>query len=169
MQHLNRPINNTGDSEIDKPVKIMLADDDLDDQQTFAAAIEEAHIKADITIVENGQEVIDKLKDPSDPNPDIIFLDVNMPIKDGKETLEEIKSDETLKNIPTVMLSTSDHPKDVEETFEQGANLYIKKPSSFRGLIMLIKKVFKLHWAKTLLNPIRKSFLVTEQSVSKEE
>ncbi len=152
-----------------EPVKVLLADDDKDDQQLFTAAIEEAMVNAEVTTVDNGRDLMDKLKDPEEPNPDIIFLDVNMPVKDGKEALAEIKKDETLKDIPTVMLSTSDSPKDVEETFKQGANLYVKKPNSFNSLILILKNIFKLHWAKALLKPVRQSFLVTEQNIPKKD
>ncbi|MEO5571828.1 MAG: response regulator, partial [Bacteroidia bacterium] len=113
-----------------EPVKILLADDDKDDQGFFSEALDAANIPSELTTVKNGQEVIEHLKDPSEPNPDIIFLDINMPFKGGKEALAEIKSDEELKEIPTVMLSTSDDPQDIEESFQQGANLYVRKPNS---------------------------------------
>lgn len=167
MQKDNRPNNDVTAPDYKEPVRIMLADDDKDDQQLFTDAIEETKIEAEVTTVDNGQELIDNLKDPEEPNPDIIFLDINMPVKGGKEVLAEIKSDDNLKDIPTVMFSTSDSPKDVEETFNRGANLYVKKPNSFTGLILLLKNVFTLHWTKALLKPIRKSFLVTEKDIVK--
>jgi CheY-like chemotaxis protein len=113
-----------------EPVKVVLADDDKDDQEIFTDALTETNIPADLTMVDNGQELIDHLKDPEEPNPDIIFLDINMPGKNGKEVLAEIKRDEEIKDIPTVMLSTSEHVKDVEESFNAGANLYVQKPYS---------------------------------------
>ena len=149
------------------PVKVILADDDKEDQQLFKEAIHESEINAEVTTVDNGQALIDNLKDPAEPTPDIIFLDLNMPVKDGKKALAEIKSDETLKEIPTVILSTSDSPKDVEETFNSGANLYVKKPNSFDNLILLLKNIFMLHWAKALLKPLRKTFVVTEKNINK--
>ncbi len=152
-----------------EPVKVLLADDDKDDQQLFTAAIEETKVNAEVTTVDNGKDLIDILKDPREPNPDIIFLDVNMPVKDGKEALAEIKKDETLRDIPTVMLSTSDSPNDVEETFKHGANLYVKKPNSFNSLILILKNIFMLHWAKALLKPVRQTFLVTEQNIAKKD
>ncbi len=169
MQENNKPGSHAQDPDQKEPVKVMLADDDKDDQLLFAAAIEETKIDAEVTTVENGQELIDNLKDPAEPNPDIIFLDINMPVKDGKAVLAEIKADDTLKDIPTVMLSTSDSPKDVEETFNRGANLYVKKPNSFHNLILILKNIFMLHWAKALIKPLRKSFLVTEKDVIKEK
>lgn len=148
------------------PVKVMLADDDKDDQEVFHDALQETDVPAELTIVDNGQELLDKLKDPSEPNPDIIFLDINMPVKNGLECLEEIKKDETLKDIPAVILSTSDNAKDVEQTFNAGANLYVPKPFSFRNMVLLLKKVFMLKWAGDLFKPLRKTFLMSEKNLS---
>jgi CheY-like chemotaxis protein len=149
-----------------EPVKIVLADDDKDDQEIFSDALDKTEVQSELTTVNDGQELIDHLKDPSEPNPDIIFVDLNMPGKGGKEALAEIKSDETLKQIPTVMLSTSDHPKDIEETFEKGANLYVRKPNSLYSLIHILKKVFSLHWTKALLKPVKKAFFISEETIA---
>ena len=153
-------------SENTRPVKVVLADDDKDDQEVFQDALNEAKIPADLTVVDNGQELIKHLKDPIEPNPDIIFLDINMPVKNGKEVLAEIKRDEILKDIPTVMLSTSDNPKDVEDTFNTGASLYVRKPFSFKSLILLIRKIFMLKWAGALIKPLRKTFFMSEKDIS---
>ena len=149
-----------------EPVKVVLADDDKDDQEIFTEALNHADIPADVTAVDNGQELLNHLKDPAEPNPDIIFLDINMPVKNGKQVLAEIKADENLKDIPTVMLSTSENPKDVEETFNAGANLYVRKPYSFKNFVLLLKKIFTLKWAGSLLKPIRKSFFMSEKHIS---
>ena len=166
MQH-NKNSNNSTEPNYKEPLKVVLADDDPDDQELFTEAIEDAKINTEITTVNNGQELIDHLKDPAIPNPDIIFLDINMPVKNGKEALAEIKSDETLRDIPTVIISTSDNPGEVEETFNRGANLYVKKPYSFPNLILMLKNIFILYWTKALVKPIRKSFLLTEKELNK--
>src|SRR4051812_10479626 len=111
-----------------EPIKAIMADDDHDDQEMFQEAIEETQVPVDLTVVDNGQQLMDNLHDPEEPNPDIIFLDINMPVKDGKECLAEIKADDDLKDIPTVMYTTSNHEKDIEETFNSGANLFVSKP-----------------------------------------
>jgi len=152
-----------------EPVKVILADDDKDDQEIFTDALKETKIPADLTTVDTGQELLDTLKDPSEPNPDIIFLDINMPVKSGKEVLAEIKTDEELKEIPTVMLSTSENVKDVEESFNAGANLYVRKPYSFKNFILLLKKIFTLKWAGVLFKPLRKTFLISEKNISEED
>lgn len=152
--------------EENEPVKIILAEDDKDDQELFIEALDATKVSAEVVTVENGQELVNTLKDPAEPKPDIVFIDINMPVKGGKEALAEIKSDQELKDIPAVMLSTSNHPKDIEETFNKGANLYIQKPSSFTGFILILKKVFVLHWTKALLNPVKNIFFVSEKNIS---
>jgi CheY-like chemotaxis protein len=152
-----------------EPVKIVLAEDDKDDQEIFMEALNATSIPSDVTTVENGQELVDMLKDGQEPKPDIIFIDINMPIKGGKDALAEIKSDEELKEIPAVILSTSNHQKDIDETFNTGANLYIQKPSSFTSFILILKKVFILYWAKGLLNPIKNIFFVSEKNISQKD
>ena len=158
----------TEDLKGKEPVKIILAEDDKDDQELFKDALTATKIPSEVTTVENGEELVDTLKDDSQPKPDIIFIDINMPIKGGKEALAEIKSDEELKEIPAVMLSTSNHPEDIEDTFKSGANLYIQKPNSFSGYILILKKVFLLHWAKALLRPVKNIFFVSEKNTTKE-
>ncbi|MGZ8510281.1 MAG: hypothetical protein ACXWWA_07890, partial [Chitinophagaceae bacterium] len=87
-------------------------------------------------------------------------------VKNGNEVLTEIKKDADLKQIPTVMLSTSENVKDVEASFNAGANLYVRKPYSFQNFILLLKKIFILKWAGVLLNPLRKTFLLSERNIS---
>ncbi|MEO8532416.1 MAG: response regulator, partial [Flavobacterium sp.] len=145
---------------------IILAEDDKDDQELFMEALNAAKVPSEVITVENGEELVNTLKDPAEPKPDIVFIDINMPVKGGKEALAEIKSDQELKEIPAVMLSTSNNPKDIEETFNNGANLYIQKPSSFTGFILILKKVFILHWTKALMNPVKNIFFVSEKNIS---
>lgn len=152
-----------------EPVKIILAEDDAEDQELFIDALDAAHVSSEVTTVENGQELLDNLRDESEPNPDIIFIDVNMPVKGGKQALEEIKSDKGLRDIPAVMLSTWSHPADIEDSFEKGADLYVQKPNSFAGFVMLLKKVFFLHWAKALLRPVISLFFVSEKNMSQRD
>lgn len=149
-----------------EPVKIILADDDKDDQELFKEALDSADIPSEFTAVDNGQELLDRLKDDAEPDPDMIFIDINMPVKGGKEALREIRNDQKLKDIPAVMLSTSGHPQDIEDAFSHGADLYIQKPNSFNGFILILKKVFSLHWAKALMNPLKDIFFLSEKNIS---
>lgn len=160
--------SNAGNEDLNEkePVKIILAEDDKDDQELFIDALGEADVAAEITTVENGKELLDTIRDESQPNPDMIFIDINMPVKAGMQTLEEIKSDNELRDIPAVMLSTWDHPSYIEETLKKGADLYIQKPNSFAGFVLILKKVFFLHWTRALLDPVKKLFFVSEKNIS---
>lgn len=150
-------------------VKIILADDDKDDQELFKEALDAAEIPSDITAVDNGQELLDRLKDDAEPNPDMVFIDINMPVKGGKEALREIRSDQNLKDIPAVMLSTSGHPQDIDDAFKNGADLYVQKPNSFAGFVLILKKVFSLHWAKALMDPLKEIFFLSEKNISRRD
>lgn len=157
-------INSTEDFDENGLLKIVLAEDDKDDQELFVEALTAAKISSEVTAVENGQQLIDLLKDEAKPDPDIIFIDINMPIKGGKEALAEIKADEELKEIPTVMLSTSGSQKDIQDTFQKGADLYIQKPNSISGFILILKKVFMLLYTKAILDPFKSVFFVSEKN-----
>ncbi len=154
--------NNSSFPDLDEPVKVVLADDDQDDQELFQQALAKTAIPTELTTFDNGRDLMKNLKDPDESNPDIIFMDINMPVKNGKEALAEIKADDDLKDIPTVILSTSHNEKDVEETFQGGANLYVPKPNSFNNFVVLLRKIFSLNWTGDLLKPLRKTFLLSE-------
>jgi len=163
------PIPAAKDLNEKEPLKIILAEDDKDDQELFMEALDAANVPSEVTTVENGEELLSTLKDPTEENPDIVFIDINMPVKGGKQALAEIKSDQKLKDIPAVMLSTSNHPDEIEDTFNKGANLYIQKPSSFTGFILILKKVFFLHWTKALINPAKSIFFVSEKNIARKD
>jgi CheY-like chemotaxis protein len=152
-----------------EPAKVILADDDKEDQDLFQEALSETKIPSELTIVENGKDLIDNLKDPAEPNPDIIFIDINKPVKNGTQALAERNADENLKDIPTVILSTSKNEKEVEETFQAGANLYVPKPNSFSNLIVMLKKIFSLKWTGDLFRHLRKTFLLSEDTLHKRD
>jgi CheY-like chemotaxis protein len=93
-------------------------------------------------------------------HPDIIFLDINMPCVDGKQCLKEIRNNKELDKVPVVMFSTSNHEKDIEETFKNGANLYVSKPSFFIDQVKILQKIFSLNWQEDLLKPDKKRFVL---------
>jgi CheY-like chemotaxis protein len=142
------------------PTNIVLAEDDSDDRYLFEEALTKANPDAELTTVENGEELMKHLHDKGEPNPDMIFMDINMPVKNGIETLEEIRDKEQFNDIPVVMLSTSDNKKDIEETYAKGANLYVKKPSLFSHFIKILKKIFALDWKAFLSKPKKENFVI---------
>ncbi|MCM4167406.1 Response regulator rcp1 [Arenibacter antarcticus] len=124
---------------------IFLADDDADDREFFIDALKKVAIPTDLTLANNGLELMENLEVLTQhPPPHVIFLDLNMPLKDGFQCLHEIRNTPKLKNIPVVIFSTSDNDISVNKTYEQGANYYIRKPASFQLLIKSIEKVLVL-------------------------
>lgn len=125
---------------------ILLADDDEDDRLFFNDAFEEIKIQTNVNFVHDGMQLMEHLLDTNNKLPDILFLDLNMPKKTGKECLIEIKKTERLKNIIIAIYSTSSSEEDIEDTFIQGANIYIKKPSDFNTLKKIINEVVTVNW-----------------------
>lgn len=120
--------------------KILLVDDDLDDRELFVEAFSFIHQRSQVSTLEGSDRLIEYLKNLA-VLPDFLFLDLNMPRKGGKECLKEIQQHEDLKQIKVAIYSTSLNPRDVAETFVNGAFCFIQKPSSFSNLKQLLQKV----------------------------
>lgn len=129
-------------------ISILLADDDSDDREFFVDIITEIDPVIKVEMAESGEKLMQMLTSKKATLPDILFLDLNMPGKDGKQCLKEIKSNPGLKHLPVIIYSTSALSQDITDTQLQGANLYVKKPNSFNGAISLIKKVFSMDLEK---------------------
>lgn len=124
----------------------MLADDDEDDRTFFVDAFSELRINTKVRTCSDGAELMDYLNDDSSVLPELLFLDINMPKKNGIECLEEIKADPRLKNISVAIYSTSSSDEHVEDTFVKGANVYIKKPNDFNQLKKVLSEVVTVNW-----------------------
>jgi CheY-like chemotaxis protein len=129
-----------------KRVTILIADDDADDRLMAREALEEARLANDLHFVEDGEELMEYLHRRggySDPKagarPGLILLDLNMPRKDGREALREIKNDPELRRIPVVVLTTSKAEEDIYRTYDLGVNSFITKPVTFEGLVEVMK------------------------------
>lgn len=127
-------------------ILITLADDDEDDRLFFTDAFEELKINTNVNTVNNGRELLNYLNHPKTVLPNIIFLDLNMPILNGIDCLKEIKRDDKFKDIAIAIYSTSSSDQDVENTFVLGANIYIKKPSNFNELKRILSDVVIINW-----------------------
>lgn len=125
---------------------ITLADDDEDDRLFFTDAFDELKISTVVNTVNNGKELLDFLNKPETVLPNIIFLDLNMPIMNGIDCLKIIKENDKFKDIAIAIYSTSSSDKDVENTFILGANVYIKKPSNFNDLKKILSEVVITNW-----------------------
>ncbi len=143
-----------------QPIKILLADDDEDDRLFFQDAIEALPLKTSLKMVENGKELMDYLQLVEPSLPDVIFLDLNMPGKNGLEYLTEIRTNQRLKSISVAVYSTSSSEKDIEESFIRGANIYINKPNDFNDLKNVLKKVICTNWQYLNTSFNKESFLL---------
>lgn len=131
-----------------KSITILMADDDEDDRLLTKDAFVESHIANPLYFVKDGEELMDYLlrrgeyADPAtSPRPGIILLDLNMPRKDGREALEEIKANPDLCRIPVIILTTSKAEEDIIRSYNLGANSFITKPVTFHRLVEVLKTV----------------------------
>lgn len=138
----------------------LLADDDEDDRLLFREAFEELKIKTVVKTVNDGVELMEYLTQPDIVLPHILFLDLNMPRKNGIDCLLEIKRIDYLKEIPIAIYSTSASEKDIEDTFVKGANVYIKKPSDFGALKKMLQEVIAISWQYQTSGLDRDNFLL---------
>jgi CheY-like chemotaxis protein len=137
-----------------------MADDDDDDRLLARDALSESKVEGNIRFVENGEELMDylcrrgKYQDlATAPRPGLILLDLNMPRKDGREALREIKNDPDLKRIPVIVLTTSKADTDIGAIYELGANSFISKPFQFEALVNVMK-VIGQYWLRTVELPV---------------
>lgn len=139
---------------------ILIADDDPDDRLLVKEAMAETGWQGDLRCVENGEELIDyllhrgKYQQPdTSPRPGLILLDLNMPRKDGREALQEIKQDLSLRRIPIVVFTTSKADTDINRLYDLGANSFISKPVAFDSLVQVFRLLHQ-YWFQTVALPI---------------
>ena len=135
-----------------KAITILMADDDPDDRLLTRDAFEESHLFNEFETVEDGEELMDYLLSrgkyagsAARPKPGLILLDLNMPRKDGREVLREIKACPTLRRIPVAVLTTSKSEEDINRAYELGVNSFIVKPVTFEGMVDVLKTLGK-YW-----------------------
>ena len=133
-------------------IEILIADDDAEDRMLIMDALKESRLNNDLQCVENGEELMDYLHhrgkytdEKKFPTPGIILLDLNMPKKDGREALKEIKSDKILRSIPIIILTTSKAEADILKSYNLGVNSFITKPVTFTELVEVMKTLNK-YW-----------------------
>ncbi|WP_291787652.1 response regulator [Cecembia sp.] len=125
----------------EKPLKILLADDDEADRLLFEEAFDELKASTSVMTVADGVELMEFLKRTALENlPHILFLDINMPKKNGLECLKEIRGNKKFKEVSVAIYSTSSSENDMEESFLNGANVYIHKPNDFQKLKKILEK-----------------------------
>ncbi|GAA0525844.1 response regulator [Chitinophaga japonensis] len=139
---------------------ILVADDDADDRELIKVAFEENKADLDMCFVENGEDLLQYLyrrgkyrDEVKYPFPSLILLDLNMPKKDGREALREIKEDNRLKSVPIVILTTSTAAKDISKCYELGVNSYMIKPTNFADLVQFAG-MLHTYWFNTVQLPV---------------
>ena len=141
---------------------ILMADDDSDDRLLVKDAMAECRWEGDMRFVENGEELLDYLMRRNRysqpglaPRPGLILLDLNMPRKDGREALREIKADAELRRIPVVVFTTSKADTDIGRLYDLGANSFISKPIQFDALVSVMR-ILGQYWFQTVELPVPK-------------
>ena len=144
------------------PITILMADDDADDRRLTQEALEEGRLINEVKFVDDGEQLMDYLRrqgrfaPPAEaPRPGLILLDLNMPRKDGRTVLKEIKSDPDLRQIPVVVLTTSKADEDVYKSYDLGVNSYIVKPVTFEALVDILQTLEKYWFEIVELPPIK--------------
>lgn len=122
------------------PVLILIADDDQEDRQLIGEALQESRLANPIKFVNDGEALMEFLRETKEL-PGLILLDLNMPKKDGREALAEIKKDPRLKRIPVIILTTSKAEEDVYRTYSLGVNSFITKPVTFTSLVEVVRSM----------------------------
>jgi CheY-like chemotaxis protein len=142
-------------------LQILLADDSVDEHFLFMHTIK--GIDSDIVIktVLNGVELVKWLNQPDVELPDILFLDLNMPLKNGKESLSEIRKNERLAHLNVIIYSTSDEKRDIDETYALGANMYVRKPQDYLELEKTLAKLIAQFREKGVMRYLRPKFVFT--------
>lgn len=142
-----------------RPITILMADDDPDDRMLTEEAWEENQLANELYFVEDGEQLLDYLHRRGEyahlfgePLPDLILLDLNMPKKDGRESLKEIKATPNLRRIPIVILTTSKAEEDILRTYDLGASSFITKPVTFEALVDMVKTLAK-YWFEVVELP----------------
>ncbi len=150
---------------ITKNINILLADDDNTDCLFFKEALEELPVSAILTIVHNGEELIEALTKKGNKFPDVLFLDLNMPRKTGLASLGQIKRSTDLQDLPVVILSTASDEESVKNVFRNAAHYYICKPADFSQLKKVIYEALVLITQENNPLPLREKFVITGDSI----
>ncbi|HEY6062576.1 MAG TPA: response regulator [Chitinophagaceae bacterium] len=147
------------------PLSILLADDDMDDCNFFKEAVEELLLPTQLSILHDGEQLMQYLNTETSKLPDVLFLDLNMPRKNGFECLSEIKINPKLKQLPVIIFSTSFEQEVVNLLYKNGAQYFIRKPSEFLQFKKIIHQTFHtLIIPQNISQPGRENFVLTVQN-----
>jgi CheY-like chemotaxis protein len=147
-----------------KPLNILLADDDKDDRFFFKLALDALAVPTQLTAVMDGENLMEYLAENAHQLPDVLFLDLNMPRKNGFECLSEIKLNEGLKQLPVIMFSTSFEQEVVNLLYQNGAQYFMRKPAEFSQLKKIIRQTVQLITQGNNAQPSKENFVLTVQN-----
>ncbi|WP_207493686.1 response regulator [Aridibaculum aurantiacum] len=140
-----------------KPLHVLFVDDDSDESYLFNEALEHAGLHIKLSKAKDGNGLIHFLK--TNPLPDLVLIDLNMPYKDGIEALSEIRSTAGYEHLPLVIYSTTRNNNYIDKCYIRGANLFVVKPNDFDGLVEVVKKICTIDW--TQFQPLpREEFVI---------
>ena len=139
---------------------ILLADDDSDDCMLFNEAVAQSNLPLEFTWAEDGVQLLNMLQDPENA-PDVLFLDVNMPYKNGIECLQEIRSKPQFEKLPIVIYSTTNYKVNIDSCYKGGANLYVIKPNLFSDILKMVRKLCTKEWTRTFSTPPPEFFIMS--------
>jgi CheY-like chemotaxis protein len=140
-------------------LRVLLADDDDDDRLLFFDVLKELTTSVKLSVASNGEILMHMLRAAEPPN--LLFLDLNMPLKNGFECLDEIRSDDSFKDLPVIIFSTSSQPSAIDQVYRAGAQLYIRKPNDFTQLKKVINHVISMQWRPEVFQPEREKFVLS--------
>ncbi|MDB5191217.1 MAG: response regulator with Che-like receiver domain [Segetibacter sp.] len=140
------------------PLHILFVDDDPDESYLFNEALEHTNYNVKLSYAKDGNNLISYLN--ANPLPDLIFLDINMPYKDGIEALTDIKNNPAFAHLPVIIYSTSKNDSSINRSYEKGADLYVIKPSDFEGMVYIVKAILNIDWKFRKRIP-KEEFLLT--------
>lgn len=150
---------------ISENINILLADDDKADCILFKNALEELPVSAMLTIVHNGEQLIEEITKKGTKFPDVLFLNLNMPRKNGFASLGEIKRNTDLQNLPVIIFSTASDVETVKNVFRNAAHYYICKPTDFSQLKKVIYDALTLITKENNPLPLKEKFMITGDSI----
>lgn len=146
---------------ISTPISILIAEDDDTDRLLFDEALEELPVNTSLKAVENGEELMQLLSNEDNELPDVLFLDLNMPRKNGFAALGQIKRDPRLENLPVFIFSTANDEEMIKQVYKDAAHYFIRKPSKFKELKSLIYKALSLVAEEDTSLPVKEDFILT--------
>lgn len=139
-------------------LNVLLVDDDSEESYLFNEALEHAHLDIHLSRANDGNDLMAYLLNK--PTPDMVFMDINMPYKDGLEALTEIRSIPKFKDLPLIIYSTTKNEDSINACYKKGANLFVIKPNDFDEMVQVVKKICTFDW-KNYTKPSREDFVIT--------